>query len=179
MHICNELTYINKSSLALGYFDGIHLGHRVVLKNAIKIAQEYNTQSTVILLNENPSVILSQTKIEQILTLDERIKILENIGIDNVVLLDFEKYSNIKAEDYIKNILVEYFSPISITTGFNHYFGYKKSGNSDLLREKAREYNYKYFEVPPFVVNENIVSCSIIRNKLSLGDFYEANKLLG
>ena len=141
MHICNELTYINKSSLALGYFDGIHLGHRVVLKNAIKLAQENNTQSTAILFKEHPSIFLSKNKVEQILTLDERLEVLENIGIDNVILLDFEKYSNVSANDYIENILVKYFSPIAITTGFNHYFGYKKNGNTNLLREKSKEFN--------------------------------------
>lgn len=179
MHIYNELTYINKSSLALGYFDGIHLGHKVVLKNAINIAKEYNTHSTAILFKEHPLIFLSQNKVEQILTLNERLEMLEKIGIDNAVLLDFEKISNITAEDYIEEVLVKYFTPIAITTGFNHFFGYKKSGNTDLLRKKSKEFNYKYFEVPPFVVNENIVSCSVIRNKLSLGDFYEANKLLG
>ena len=179
MHIHNELTYINKSSLALGYFDGIHLGHRVVLKNAINIAKENNTQSTVIIFKDHPTNYFSTEKVEHILTLDEKIEILDSLGIDNVVLLDFSKFANINAKDYIENYLVKYFSPIAITTGFNHYFGYKKSGNTDLLREYSKTYNYRYFEVPPLVVNENIVSCSVIRNKLSLGNFYEANKLLG
>lgn len=179
MDIYNELTYINKSSIALGYFDGLHLGHRVVLKNAINIAKEYNTQTTVIIFKEHPLNFLTTDKVEQILTLEEKINILREIGIDNIILLDFKDYSGIKAEDYLKNILVKYFSPVAITTGFNHFFGYKKEGNSDFLRKNKDKYNYKYFEVPPFVVNENIVSCSVIRNKISLGNFQEANNLLG
>lgn len=179
MDIYNELTYINKSSIALGYFDGLHLGHRVILKNAINIAKENNTQTTVIIFKEHPLNFLTTNKVEQILTIDEKIKMLENIGIDNVILLDFEKYSNITATDYLENVLIKYFSPIAITTGFNHYFGYKKEGNSTFLRKNKEKYKYKYFEVPPFVVNETIVSCSSIRNKISLGNFPEANKLLG
>ncbi len=179
MQIYNELTYINKSSIALGFFDGLHLGHRVVLKNAINIAKENNSQTVVILFKEHPLNTLTTEKVQQILTLGEKIKILEEIGIDNVVLLDFENYSNRTANDYLENILIKYFSPIAITTGFNHYFGFNKEGNSDFLRKSSNKYGYKYFEVPPFVVNENIVSCSVIRNKISLGNFTEANALLG
>ena len=168
-----------KSSIALGFFDGLHLGHRVVLKNAINIAKESNSQTTVILFKEHPLNFLTTQKVSQILTLDEKIKILEVIGIDNVVLLDFEDYSNITATDYLEKVLIKYFTPIAITTGFNHYFGFNKEGNSDFLRKNKDKYNYKYFEVPPFVVNENIVSCSVIRNKISLGNFTEANALLG
>ena len=60
---------------------------------------------------------------------------LNNIGVDNVILLDFENYSLLKAKNYLENILVKYFSPIAITTGFNHSFGYNKEGNSDFLRK--------------------------------------------
>ena len=179
MDIFNELTYINKSSIALGFFDGLHLGHKVVLKNAINIAKENNTKSTVIIFKEHPLNFLTNQKVQEILTLDEKLEILKTIGVDNVILLNFEDYANFSADEYLENILVKYFSPVAITTGFNHYFGYKKQGNSNFLRTNKDKYNYKYFEVPPFVVNESIVSCSVIRNKLSLGNFPEANKLLG
>ena len=94
MDIYNELTYINKSSIALGYFDGLHLGHKVVLKNAINIAKENNTQTTVIIFKDHPLNFLTNNRVEQILTLNEKIQMLENIGIDNVILLDFEEFSN-------------------------------------------------------------------------------------
>lgn len=179
MHIFDELTYINKSSLALGFFDGLHLGHRVVLKNAINIAKENKTQSTVVTFKNHPLKVLSNKDVEQILTIEEKLKILEEIGIDNVVLLNFEDISNIKADEYIENIIVKYFSPIAITTGFNHSFGYKKEGNIEFLHKNKEKYGYKYFEIPPFVTNERIVSCSVIRNMIHLGNFYESNKLLG
>ena len=66
MQIFDELIYINKSSLALGFFDGLHLGHNVVLKNAINIAKEKNVQSTVITFKTHPLNVLSNNKIEQI-----------------------------------------------------------------------------------------------------------------
>ncbi len=179
MKIHNELTYINNSSLALGYFDGLHLGHKVVLKNAINIAKQNNTQSTVIIFRTHPLSVISDKKIEQILTLNEKLEILNKIGIDNVILLNFEDYASVKAQFYLENILVKYFSPIAITTGFNHSFGFNKEGNSSFLKKYQNKYGYKYFEIPPFTYDGSIVSCSVIRNLIASGDFYEADKLLG
>ncbi len=179
MQIFDELVYIQKTSLALGFFDGLHLGHNVVLKNAIHIAKENNTQSCAVIFKNHPLNILSQNKIEQILTLDEKLSILKKIGIDNVIILNFEDFSSMRAENYFKNVLIKYFSPIAITTGFNHSFGFNREGNPEFLRENQDKYNYKYYEVPPFVVHNNIVSCSVIRNLLHLGNFQEANELLG
>lgn len=179
MYILNDVTYINKTSLALGFFDGIHQGHKVVLKNTINIAKKNNTSSCVILFKKHPQFFFTGKDIDQILTFDEKLGILEKMGIDYVVPLNFENYHNITAQDYLENFLIKYFSPIAITTGFNHTFGYNKEGNSNFLRNNSVKYGYDYFEVPPFVMNEKIVSSSLIRNYLKLADFNEANKFLG
>lgn len=179
MQIHKELTQLNNSSLALGFFDGLHLGHKVVLKNAINIAKEKNLQSTVVVFKEHPINYLTNNVVPLLLTLDEKLNMLDKFGIDNVVLLDFKDYSHFKAIDYLKNVLYDYFTPVAITTGFNHYFGFNKEGNTDFLRKNSIKYSYNYYEVPPFVVNSNVVSCSTIRNFISLGDFFSANNLLG
>ncbi len=179
MRIYDDLVNIKNSSLALGFFDGVHLGHKVVLKNAVHIAQKSNCPSVVITFKEHPLNYLTNAAVPQILTLNEKLEMLELTGIDNVILLDFNKYSHIKAEEYLKDILIKYFSPIAITTGFNHSFGFNKEGNSHFLNSNKEIYGYKYFEVPPFVVDDSIVSCSAIRNKIQLGDFPNASKMLG
>ncbi len=179
MDIYEQLTYINKTSLALGFFDGLHLGHKVVLKNTIRIAKNNNTTSTVITFKSHPLNFLTDNKVKQILTLEEKLQMLDSFGIDNVVVLDFPQIANITAKDYITEILVKYFSPISITTGYNHSFGYKGEGNSKLLEEYSKTFGYKYYEIPPCVLNGEIISCSVIRNKLELGNFFDANQLLG
>ncbi len=179
MKIYNDLTNIKNSSLGLGFFDGLHLGHRVILKNVIHCAKKYRGESTIILFNEHPLKVLTGENVPQILTLTEKLNILKELGIENVVILDFEKYINMKAEEYLKEVLIKYFSPVAITTGFNHSFGYKKEGTPDFLRAKSKEYNYLYFEVPPFVIDGTIVSCSAIRSRIRLGDFLFANEILG
>jgi len=179
MHIFTKLSYIKRSSLALGFFDGLHLGHEVVIKNAVNIAKLHNTSSCVITFSQHPMSVLSQNPPGMLITLDEKLSAFEKLGIDNVFLLDFKAILGIKAEDYIKDILVKYFEPAAITTGFNHTFGYNKEGNGALLRSFEHKYGYKYFEVPPFVVENEVVSCSSIRNKILAADFFTANKMLG
>jgi len=179
MHIFNELTYIHKSSLALGYFDGLHLGHKVVLKNAVNAAKKNNAESAVILFKEHPLACLNGAAPPQLLTLEEKLEILAETGIDNAVILDFKDFASMRAEDYFKNVIIKYFSPIAVTTGFNHSFGFKRSGNSRFLREKCAEYGCKYYEIPPFTIDGNLISCSNIRKMIVMGDFYEADRLLG
>lgn len=179
MNIIDGLKYINNSSIALGFFDGIHSGHQIVLKNAVNIAKKNNTVSTVVIFREHPLNFLTNQKIPLILSLDEKLKIFEKTGIDNAVLLNFEEYSGISAQDYLKNVLIKYFSPVAITTGFNHNFGYKKQGDGAFLNDNKKIYGYEYYEVPPCVADNTIVSCTEIRNKLSIGDFLCANDLLG
>ena len=133
MHIYNQLTYINNSSLGLGFFDGLHLGHKVVLKNVIHVAKKYNTQSVVILFNEHPVNVLSSTKIPEIITLDEKIKMLDELGIDNVVILDFKSILSMKADDYLQDILVKYFSPIAISIACRNQIAFpSSSGKTEL-----------------------------------------------
>lgn len=179
MYILNELTYINNTSLALGYFDGLHQGHRVVLKTAQNAAKKLGCKSCVIIFKNHPSEILTNNKIEQILTLDEKLNMLNSEGIDYVMLMDFNDYHNIKAQDYIENILIKYFSPKAITTGFNHTFGYKREGNCKFLENNQKKYGYEYYAIPPYVINNTIVSSSAIRNRLKLADFFSSDKLLG
>ncbi len=179
MYIFEELNYIKNSSLALGFFDGVHLGHKVVLKNAIHIAKEYNTQSCAVIFKNHPSCLIGTNAVEQLLTVDEKIELLRKTGIDNVILLNFEDYVAMSAQAYLKDVLVKYFSPIAITTGFNHTFGFNRLGTPEFLKMNQNKYGYKYYEIPPFVVNNNIVSCSVIRNLIHLGNFQDANLLLG
>ena len=179
MQILDRLTYINNSSLALGYFDGIHAGHRVVLNTAVREARKNNTKSVVILFKTHPLTFLTGQNIEHLLSFNERLEMLDELGVDNVIALDFKDYAFIEAKKYLEDILVKYFSPIAITTGFNHFFGANKEGNSELLRNCQNKFNYRYYEIPPYTVNSELVSCSNIRNLIKSNNLYEANKLLG
>lgn len=179
MEIFSELKESKNLSLALGFFDGIHEGHQVVIKNAINIAKTMGTKSGILMFKEHPLSFISHKKINNILNLEDKLRYLEKTGVDEVYLLDFPKFENLSAEEYIKNIIFRYFSPVAITTGFNHNFGKNKSGNPSLLRELQKEYGYKYYEIPPITCNQSVISSSIVKKSIEEGNVYFAQSLLG
>lgn len=167
-------------SLALGSFDGIHLGHAVVLKNTVKFAKENSVKSGVILFRNHPREYFSNGKFESIIELNDKLNMLSKIGIDNVYLLDFDsEIANMTAQEYFENIIIKVFRPSAVTTGFNHTFGRNGEGNNKTLEEYSKIYNFRYFSIPPVTSNNHDVSSSIIRQAVKLTDFDLAKDLLG
>ena len=164
-------------SLALGFFDGVHLGHREVILNAVNIAKSNNTQSAVITFNQHPAEIFGQN-IKYISTLKTRNELIYSLGVDYIFSLDFnKKLAEINCDEYLAN-LVKYFKPIAITTGFNHTFGKAKCGTPKFLYDNQEKYGFKYYEIPQVLIKNKIVSSSEIRQYLSSGDIITANKML-
>ena len=168
-----------KLSLALGVFDGVHIGHQAVIETAVNFAKKHNTKSAVITFKDHPQVFLRGLTPEYIATDSLKREYLEKLGVDYCYELDFSQLANISGENYIHDVLVKNFQPCAISTGFNHYFGSKKSGTPELLKNLEKTFNYKYFEHSPVILNNEVVSSSIIRKKLANGDILGANKLLG
>lgn len=180
MQIFTELSKNPNLSLALGYFDGVHKGHQAVIKSAVDFASQNGNKSAVITFKDHPCCFFRGVCPKYILTREDRIKHIEALGVDYIYILDFNsKLCMLSAEDYLQNVLIDNFSPKSISTGFNHYFGAKKSGGVDLLTEKQVEYGYKYFEIPPQKILNNTISSTAIRNALAKGDIQNANEMLG
>lgn len=179
MEIFTELNKQQDLSIILGFFDGIHQGHKAVISTGVNFAKHNGLKSALITFNEAPAVFLNKKNKQYILTKSDKIKAIENLGVDYLYLLDFnEDFSKITASEYLK-MLVENFHPKAITSGYNHYFGYNKSGNSDYLKLMQNEYGYKYLEVEPVKIKQGVVSSSKIREALLSGNIQKANYMLG
>lgn len=180
MQIFTELNKNPNLSLALGYFDGVHKGHQRVINSAVDFARQNGNKSAVITFKDHPCCFFRGVCPKYILTREDRIKHIEALGVDYIYILDFNsKLCMLSAEEYLRNVLVDNFSPKSISTGFNHYFGAKKSGGVDLLTKKQSEYGYEYFEIPPQKVFNKTISSTAIRNTLNIGQIQNANEMLG
>lgn len=166
-------------SLALGYFDGVHLGHQAVIKNAVDFAKKNNIKSAVVTFKDHPCCFFNGVCPKYILSRTEREKRIAKLGIDFIYELDFEKIKDLTAEEYLKNILIKNFRPKAITTGFNHHFGTQKTGDVEYLGKMQNVYNYKYYEVPPQKIDGVTISSTKIRNALSNGLIAKANEMLG
>lgn len=175
----SELNQKQNLAIALGYFDGVHIGHRAVIKSAVDFAKKNNTKSAVITFSDHPYCYFKGVCPKYILTREEREKRIASLGIDYLYELNFEDFALLTAKEYLNNILINYFHPISISTGWNHNFGKNKSGNVNFLEEQAKNYNYKYFKIPPQKINNEIISSTEIRKLLSEGNIEKANHMLG
>ena len=109
MKIIKKLEYSNQpASVALGYFDGIHLGHKADINDAVDFAKKNNLIPTVFTLLQSPRKVLFNEKVEGVITVSEKLKILESMGIAQVYIIDFTEIRNITAEDLWKKWYKEY-----------------------------------------------------------------------
>ena len=179
MEVFYNLNKQSDLSLCLGFFDGIHQGHQIVIKNTVNYAKQNGLKSALITFVEHPLCLLYGYDIKYISTTAEKLRLIEKMGVDYVYMLKFDReLAQKSAYDYLKDVLIDNFKPKAITTGFNHYFGLKKQGNTTFLYNHQSEFGYKYFEIPPITYNNIVVSSSSIRECMANGDILMANKLL-
>ena len=174
----SELNQKQNLAIDLGYFDGVHIGHRAVIKSAVDFAKKNNTKSAVITFSDHPYCYFKGVCPKYILTREEREKRIASLGVDYLYELNFEDFAHLTAKEYLNNILINHFHPISISTGWNHNFGKNKSGNVNFLQEQAIDNNYEYFKIPPQKINNEIISSTKIRKLLNKGDIEKANLML-
>lgn len=179
MQIFYELNKNPKLSLALGFFDGVHLGHKKVIKSAVDYAKQHNCKSAVITFKDHPCCYLWNLKPQYILEQKNRENLIASMGIDYLYELDFKSISDLSAQEYLENILIDNFKPISVSTGWNHNFGHNKSGNCELLKENSKKHGYEYFELSPQKIGDEIISSTAIRKYLQSGKIENANAMLG
>ena len=178
MEILNNLSkYPTGVALILGFFDGIHLGHKAVISQAVDYAKKNNAKIVLITFKTSPKEYFTNIA-EYILPRKNAYNLIENFGVDYLLELDFGSVVNLSAEQYLEKFLVERFKPISITTGFNHTFGKNKKGTPEFLRINAERLGYKYFCVEPIVFNNKIVSSTLIKEYLKQGIVENSNELL-
>lgn len=157
-----------KNGLILGFFDGVHLAHQKVISCAIE-----NSSCPILITLKN----FNKSK-ELILTREESFKKIKALGVKEIVELDFSQISGMSPEEFLEFLKQEY-APILISTGFNYTFGKNRSGDTDFLAKNQEKFGYKYFCVPPLTKNGEIVSSTLIKNKLIQGEISDATELLG
>ncbi len=178
----DSLPLFKNATITIGTFDGVHLGHQVIINTLKQEAKDVNGESVIITFHPHPRKVVSSivTGIRLINTLDERIALLAKTGVDHLVVVPFtDFFANQTAEEYIKDFLVEKFKPTTIIIGYDHRFGKDRKGNYLLMEQKAIEYNYTLKEIPEHLLDAVKVSSTTIRNALLHGQIEEANKLLG
>ena len=178
----NELPAFNNAVITIGTFDGLHDGHRKIIKQLKQVANDIKGTTVVITFFPHPRHVLKSTenKVFILNTLEEKISLLSAEGIENLVIVPFtNEFSTMEAESYISDFLVKSFHPHTIIIGYDHRFGKNRTGNFELLKDGEKKYGYEVVEITAQQLNDIAISSTKIRQKLFEGDIMSANSLLG
>jgi len=166
--------------IALGNFDGIHIAHQKVIKTAVEIAKKNSLTSLVLLFDKHPISVLNDSAPKLLTTLEQKIKILEQLGVDYVYIQEFDvKFSTLEPDYFIIKILIDKLLAASIVAGFDYRFGKGAKGDTQYLKEICVKFKTDVTIVDKVDFDNEPVSASRIRNLLDEGDIEKANKLLG
>ncbi|MFW6019054.1 MAG: hypothetical protein ACOCPM_00605 [Bacteroidales bacterium] len=174
---------IKNAVVTTGSFDGIHIGHKVILRRLNILAAEMDGESVLITFYPHPrKVLYPETKgkeLKMISSQKEKIHVLEETGLDHLVIIDFTiAFSKVTSEQFIMDVLVDKLKAKLVIVGFNHYFGHNREGNFDFLRKIGGQYGFEVEEIPEQDIQNETVSSTKIRQALIEGNIQRANAYL-
>lgn len=178
----DEFQQVKQAVVTIGTFDGVHIGHRKIISRLTEVAKKINGESVILTFFPHPRMILNpeDESLKLISSINEKATLLEQLGVDHLIITPFNRdFSNLSAETYIKQILVDKIGTSHIIIGYDHRFGKDREGNIQKLQEFASEYNFDVEEIPEQDINDVAVSSTQIRNALIKGDVQTANAFLG
>ncbi len=183
MKIFYNLSEVNKDKntvLTLGTFDGIHVGHRNIIEKVVERAAIANSRSFLVTFDPHPrTVIKKDDEIKLLNTFQEKVEIIKNLGIQNLLVINFTKeFSQLGSEEFVKKYIIDSIGVKEIVIGHDHHFGKGRGGDEQTLKEMGKEFDFEVSVVGPVNKNGITVSSTKIRNALSGGDIMLANLFL-
>ena len=168
----------SKTAVALGFFDGVHIGHMSLI-NKIKELETEGLKSCVYTFDKHPSEIFG-SGVKFICSFEDKIKLLEAAGINSVYVQKTDKqFLSVLPEEFVKTVLIDKLNAAHVVAGENFTFGKNKSGNADVLKKLCGENGIKCTIMPCKKIGKTVVSSSEIRKLIADGNIIKANEFLG
>jgi riboflavin kinase/FMN adenylyltransferase len=169
------------SVLAIGNFDGIHLGHQAILKRAVSRAAETGAVATTLTFEPSPlKVLRPESAPKRISTPEQRLEWFRALNVESAVVLPFTlQLSKLAPQEFVEGMLVRDLQVRAVLVGENFRFGHKQAGDTTLLRELGRKHSFAVVAIAPVSAHGEIVSSTIIRREIASGDVTQAGRLLG
>ncbi|MBI1183887.1 bifunctional riboflavin kinase/FAD synthetase [bacterium] len=185
MHVfksINELHAIDNPVVSIGTFDGVHLGHRIILNRLNHEAKRLHGESLLITFWPHPRMVLQPDykDLRLLNTMEEKLELLEQAGLQNLLVIPFtHEFSRTTSHDFIRTILVERVKMKKIIIGYDHHFGRNREGSFDVLKEFQPIFNFELEEISAQQIDEINVSSTKIRQALFEGDVQRSREFLG
>jgi len=162
-------------SIALGFFDGVHLGHKAVIESAAK----FSGKKAVLTFSEHPEKVLKNKAPSLLISNEKKLCELEKAGVDAVYLLDFSEIMNMDAKSFVKDILIDTLNAKMLSCGYNYRFGKGGMGDTNLIKEISEKENVEVNVISEILYENREVSSTKIRKLIENGEIILANKMLG
>ena len=178
--------YLNFSSkkktiITIGTFDGVHVGHQKIISQLLEASKKQHETSVILTFFPHPRMVLQKDyEVKMINTLNEKSKLLENLGLDELIIHPFDKdFSRLTAFEFVRNVLVDKLNISKLIIGYDHHFGKNREGNFEQLQEYGTMFDFELEEIPAQNLDDVTISSTKIRKALLNGDIEKANTYLG
>ena len=170
-----------KTIITIGTFDGVHLGHQSILKKVVEAKENNTYESSLLTFFPHPRMVLQQdTSIKLLNTIDEKAELLDKFGIDNLIIHPFDAaFSNLSAEEFVKEILVDRLNIHKIIIGHDHRFGKNRTADISDLILFGKKYGFEVEQINAHEIDEIAISSTKIRKALMERNIKLANQFLG
>jgi riboflavin kinase/FMN adenylyltransferase len=170
-----------KVCLAIGMFDGVHLGHQQVIRQAILDSRQHHAVAIAVTFDRHPNRVVAPERVPPLIySLDQKIREISKLGVDSVLLLEFTpEFSQQPAEQFIASLVRDFGEIYSICVGSSFTFGYKRSGNVELLKRLGNEIGFMVHGLSAISLDGQIVSSTRIRDAIRAGNIDAATQMLG
>jgi riboflavin kinase/FMN adenylyltransferase len=182
IHIANELNLAGrKICLAIGFFDGVHLGHQQIIRQTIADARHHDALALVLTFDRHPDVVVAPDRVPPLIyALPQKLRAIEALGTDTLLLIHFdEKFSRQTGEEFIRNLARDLGQIQSLCVGADFVFGHKRSGNVALLKKLGGELGFVVHGLAAVSLDGQTVSSTRIRELIRAGDLDAASQMLG
>lgn len=169
-----------ETALALGTFDGVHLGHQALLRETVRLAQDDRLSALALTFEQHPmSVLCPERAPLQLATTEEKIELMAAMGLDALVLRPFDRaFAGSEPEAYVE-MLHRTLAPRALVVGYNYSFGREGRGDAGLLKRLSGRYGYALRVIEPVEQGGQVISSTLIREELAAGRVERAAQLLG
>jgi riboflavin kinase/FMN adenylyltransferase len=170
-----------KVCVAIGVFDGVHLGHQQVIKQIISDARQQNGISLALTFDRHPATIVAPAKAPQLIyPIPQKLREIGELGVDAILLNEFTREFSLQTgEQFVRNLARDLTRLTSVSVGSTFTFGHKKSGNVDLLRQLGTELGFHLHGLAAVSLDGQVVSSTRIRERIAAGDLDAASQMLG
>ncbi len=169
------------SVITIGNFDGVHTGHRQIMRRVVQLARELTAKPVVLTFDPHPARVLAPDRAPRLLmTLDQRLRAMEAEGIEAVLIIPFSlEFAKLTPEEFVEQVLVRSLNARAVLVGDDFRFGYKQSGNLATLRERGERHNFILEPITGIERKRQRVSSTLVRNLVTGGELSRACRLLG